>query len=488
MAKSLMTAQATGKVPRVVIIGGGFAGMEAAKALGNQPVEVIVVDRTNHNVFAPLLYQVATAALAPTDIASPIRHILRRFKNITVMLGEVKEIDPDKKVIRFDENKEELGYDYLVVGTGTRHGYFGHPEWESKAPGLKSLPDAMEIRQRFLMAFEEAEKHEIERTEHARRAAPETAPPLSFETRRASAAERAAEEARDAYLTFVLVGAGPTGCELSGVIYEIAAHAMRDDFRRIDTKQVRVVLIEAGPRILPQFPEDLADVAKRDLEKLGVTIMTGDAVVRLEDDAVYLKSGVCIPARTVIWAAGNIASPLGKMVADKEHLDKAGRVKVEKDLSVPGHPDIFVAGDLMSFEMPNGKPVPGVAQGAMQSGYKAGVNILHRLYGEGTEPFSYWDKGNLAVIGRYKAIADLYFVRLSGLIAWGIWLGIHLVYLIGFRNRLTVLIQWGYSYIFQGRGARMIQPNGDQERALNRPPAPPEPARVGTEAAAPAWH
>lgn len=475
-----MAVAENGHVPRVVIIGGGFAGLEAAKVLGNKRVEVIVLDRTNHHLFQPLLYQVATAALAPTDVATPIRHILRKYKNISVMLAEVKEIDPDRKVIIFDEERDELPFDYLLLATGTRHGYFKNPEWEKIAPGLKSINDAMEIRQRFLMAFEEAEKREIERSEIVRNVkTDETEEQFSFEKRRAEAAFQRAESERDAFLTFTIVGAGPTGCELAGTIPEIAKKAMHDDFRRIDTHTVRVVLLEAGPRILPQFPEDLASKAKRDLEKLGVEIRTGDPVVRLEDDCVYLKSGETIPTKTIIWAAGNVASPLAKNLTNQ--LDRAGRVKVEKDLSVPGRPELFVAGDLMAFEMPDGKPVPGVAQGAIQSGVIAGRNILHRLYGEGTETFSYWDKGNLAVIGRGKAIADLHFAKVSGFIAWCIWLFIHILYLVGFRNRLSVLIQWSYAYLFFQRGARLIQPEGRQERILAEKPAEPAPFNAGAK-------
>lgn len=481
-----MAVADNGRVPRVVIIGGGFAGLEAAKVLGNKPIEVIVLDRTNHHLFQPLLYQVATAALAPTDVATPIRQILRKYKNISVMLAEVKEIDPERKVILFDEERDELPFDYLLLATGTRHGYFKNPEWEKVAPGLKSVNDAMEIRQRFLMAFEEAEKREIERSEIARNpGASDTEPHLSFEKRHAEEQYQQAEKDRDAFLTFTIVGGGPTGCELAGTIPEIAKKAMQDNFRRIDTRSVRVVLLEAGPRILPQFPEDLANRAKRDLEKLGVEIRTGDPVVQLEDGCVFLKSGETIPTRTIIWAAGNVASPLAKNLTDQ--LDKAGRVKVEKDLSVPGRPEMFVAGDLMLFETEPGKPVPGVAQGAIQSGVIAGRNILHKLYGESTEPFSYWDKGNLAVIGRGKAIADLHFAKVSGFIAWCIWLFIHILYLVGFRNRLSVLIQWSYAYIFFQRGARLIQPEGHQERILAEQPAAPKPFNPGAKETREVW-
>ncbi len=482
----MATGSAGIRLPRVVIIGGGFAGLEAAKVLGNKPCEVIVLDRTNHHVFQPLLYQVATAALAPTDITSPIRHILRKFRNISVLLAEVKEIDPERRVVIFDDERDELPFDYLLLATGTRHGYFAHPEWERIAPGLKSINDAMEIRQRFLMAFEEAEKHEIERDAADRMASTaDDEPRLSYEIRRAEAERERAAVERDAFLTFVIVGGGPTGCELSGTIQEIARKAMRDDFRRIDTRAVRVILIEAGQRILAQFPEDLASHARRDLEKLGVEFRVGDPVVRLENDTVYLKSGESIPAKTVIWAAGNVASPLAKNLTDQ--LDKAGRVKVGKDLSVPGHPNIFVAGDLMTFTMPNEQLVPGVAQGAIQSGAVAGGNILHRLYGEGTVPFSYWDKGNLAVIGRGKAIADLHFTKVSGFIAWCIWLFIHILYLVGFRNRLSVLIQWSYAYLFFQRGARLIHPVGAQERVFSAKPEEPKPFNPGAKETSAVW-
>lgn len=468
-----MAATKNGRVPRVVIIGGGFAGLEAAKVLGNKPVEVILIDRTNHHLFQPLLYQVATAALAPTDVATPIRHILRRFKNITVMLAEVQEIDPERRVVVFDEERDEMPFDYLLLATGTRHGYFKNPEWEQHAPGLKSVNDAMEIRQRFLMAFEEAEKREIERDEIARRGKnTPTDADLSFEKRRDEAEYLRAERERDAFLTFTIIGAGPTGCELAGTIPEIAKKAIHDDFRRIDTRGARVVLLEAGPRILPQFPEDLASKARHDLEKLGVEIRTGDPVVGLDDGCVRLKSGDTIPTRTIIWAAGNLASPLARSLTDQ--LDRSGRVKVEKDLSVPGRPEIFIAGDLMVFDMGDGKLVPGVAQGAIQSGVIAGRNILHRLYGEGTEDFSYWDKGNLAVIGRGKAIADLHFAKLSGFVAWCIWLFIHIIYLVGFRNRLSVLVQWAFAYLFFHRGARLIQPAGRQERVFAPKTAAPQ--------------
>jgi len=409
--------------PHIVIIGGGFAGISAAKTLRHADVRITVIDRTNHFVFQPLLYQVATAALAPSDITAPIRAILRSQKNTEVLLGEVQRIDPDRKVVVFGTESREITYDYLILTTGAKHSYFGHNEWEKDAPGLKTISDAREIRQRFLVAFEQA--------------------------------EQAADAAKKAeWMTFVLVGAGPTGCELAGVMPEIARRALREDFRHVDTDATRVILIEAGPRILATFPEDLAQEAKKDLEKLGVEIRTGDPVTAIDDRGVTLKSGAHIPTRTVIWAAGNAASPLAKDLGAP--LDRAGRVQVNPDLSVPGHPEVYVAGDLAAFTQKNGKPVPAVAQGAIQGGRRAAQNILLQDKGETTVPFNYFDKGNLAVIGRNKAIADLNFVHLKGFFAWMTWLFIHILYLVGFRNRLSVLMQWAYAYLTFQRGARLI--------------------------------
>lgn len=424
--------------PRVVIIGGGFAGLEAAKVLGNKPVDVTVIDRTNHHLFQPLLYQVATAALAPSDIASPIRHILRRYKNIEVILGEVNKIDVEAREVQIDNGQVVFSYDYLVLGTGARHSYFGNDQWEKHAPGLKNLGDALEIRQRFLLAFEEAEK---------------TDDPVK----------------RREFMTFAIIGAGPTGCELAGVFPEIARHALRPDFHNIDTTDVLVILLEGGKRILPQFPEALAAQAQKDLERLGVDIRVGAKVVNIEPGQVFLEGGERIAARTIVWAAGNAASPLARQLGAP--LDRAGRVQVEKDLSVPGHPEVFVAGDLAATFYDGDKPVPGVAQGAIQGGHVAGKNILHRLYRENTEAFNYWNKGDMAVIGRNKAIAKIGKAQVSGFIAWAMWLFIHILYLVGFRNRLSVLLQWAFAYLTYQRGVRLITET-DQRRLGQNADAP----------------
>ena len=414
--------KANGRI-RVIIIGGGFAGLEAAKALNGLDVDVLVIDKTNHHLFQPLLYQVATAQLAPSDISAPIRHILRRQSNVEVLMGNVVGIDPQERIVSVDEERRPYRYDYLILATGTRHSYFGKDAWERDAPGLKSLSDALTIRQRFLMAFEEAEKV----TDDAE---------------------------RKALLTFVIVGGGPTGCEMAGVLPEIARRALRSEFRNFDTQDTRVLLIEAGPRILATFPDDLAERAKKDLENLDVEIRTSTRVTNITSEAVTVGEGEVIPTRTVIWAAGNMASPLAKFLGAP--LDKAGRVLVNPDLSVPGHPEIFVAGDLASIKNADGSPVPGVAQGAIQGGECAGRNIRHRLYRSKTEAFKYWDKGNMAVIGRNRAVADLHFAHISGFFAWLAWLFIHILYVVGYRNRLSVLMQWAYAYLTYQRGVRLI--------------------------------
>ncbi|MBC8101457.1 MAG: NAD(P)/FAD-dependent oxidoreductase [Cytophagales bacterium] len=414
------------KRPKLVIIGGGFAGLSAAKTLRNADMDITVIDRTNHFVFQPLLYQVAMAALAPSDITAPIRAILRSQKNTSVLLGEVKKIDPENRLVIFGDgdDRREIPYDYLILTTGAKHSYFGHNEWEAYAPGLKTIGDAQEIRQQFLLAFEEAEKA--------------TDP-----------------NERSRWMTFVLVGGGPTGCELAGVMPDIARRVLRPDFRNIDVNDTKVILVEAGPRILPTFPEDLAARAKKDLESFGVEVRTGDAVTEINENSVVLKSGARIETRTVVWAAGNAGSPLAKDLGGP--LDKAGRVQVNPDLSVPGHPEVFVAGDLAAVTQKNGKPVPGVAQGAIQGGRHAANGVLHRSRDEATTPFNYWDKGNLAVLGRTRAIADLNFLHVGGFIAWAIWLFIHILYLVGFRNRLSVLLQWGYLFFTRQLGTRIIE-------------------------------
>lgn len=407
--------------PRVLIIGGGFGGLEAAKALRTAVVDVTLIDRTNHHVFQPLLYQVATAALAPSDIAAPIRWILRSQRNVTVVLGEVTGIDCVGNRVTLKDVAEPVEYDYLIVAPGSRHAYFGHDEWEKLAPGLKSLEDATEIRRRFLLAYERAE--------------------LSEDAAR-----------RRALMTFVVVGGGPTGVELAGAFPAIAQRALRSDFRKIDTAETRVILLEGGDRILPGFPPELSARAAKDLEALGVEVRTRSIVTKIEDDAVYV-GGDRIEACTTFWAAGNAASPLGKML--NTPLDRAGRVLVEKDLTVAGCRNVFVVGDLAYFEQ-EGRMVPGVAPAAMQQGRHAARNIRRLIKGDDPKPFHYVNKGDLATIGRSRAIADFGFFRIVGFAAWWFWLFLHIMYLIGFRNRLSVLLQWAYAYVTYGRGVRLI--------------------------------
>jgi len=408
--------------PRIVIIGGGFGGLSAARALRKADVDVLLIDRTNHHLFQPLLYQVATASLSPSDITAPIRWILRRQKNVTVLLAEVTDIDVDRKVVVIDTPSREIPYDYLIVASGSRHAYFSHDEWEPIAPGLKAIEDAEEIRRRFLMAFERAEK--------------------SLDPRE-----------REACMTFVIVGGGPTGAELSGVFPEVARKAMHSDFRNIDTRKTRVILVEAGPRILPSFPEELARVAHRDLEELGVEVRTNSVVTRIEPGTVCIGDERIV-AETVFWAAGNVASYLGKALGVP--LDRAGRVMVNDDLSIPGHSEVFVVGDLALVVREDGTPVPGVCPAANQEGTAAAKNVLHMLRRQPVRKFRYRNKGDLATIGRSRAIADFGKVRLTGRIAWLLWLFVHIMYLVGFRNRLSVFIQWGYSYFTYQRGVRLI--------------------------------
>jgi NADH dehydrogenase len=404
-----------------VIIGGGFGGLAAAKALKRANADVILLDRTNHFTFQPLLYQVATAALAPSDITAPIRWILRRQKNTEVLMAEVRDIDPARRVVRIDDELREIPYDYLIVATGSRHAYFGHNEWEPYAPGLKTIEDATEIRRRFLLAFELAEK---------------------------SGDEREVQE----YMTFVVVGGGPTGVELSGAFPFIARKALGPDFRRIDTRKTRVVLIEAGPRILPTFPEDLASHATQDLKDLGVEVRVNSVVTGVGPEGVSIGDEK-IRARTVFWAAGNNGSRLGGLLGGP--LDRAGRIQVNPDLSVPGHPEIFVVGDLVAL-VQDGRLVPGVGPAAIQEGSCAGKNILRELWHEPRKNFRYRNKGDLATIGRSRAIADLGWIRFSGRFAWFFWLFVHIMYLVGFRNRANVLLEWAYDYFTYQHGARLI--------------------------------
>jgi NADH dehydrogenase len=407
--------------PRVVIIGGGFGGLYAARAMKRAPVDVTVIDRTNHHLFQPLLYQVATATLAPTDITAPIRWLLRKQTNTRVLLAEVTGIDVEGRTVSCDDGVLQVPYDYLIVASGSRHSYFGHADWEKIAPGLKSIEDAIVVRQRFLLAFERAEK-------------------------------ATTEEERRRLLTFVVVGGGPTGVELAGMLPLIARRTLPAEFRSIDTTRARVILIEGGPRVLPSFSENLSGHARRELEELNVEVRTNTVVTRVEGGAVWVKDER-IETETIFWAAGNEASPLGRFLGAP--LDRAGRVKVEPDLSVPGHPEVFVVGDLAEM-FTDEKRVPGVAPAAMQSGPHAARAILRLVDGRSTGPFRYRNKGDLATIGRHRAIAQLPAFEMWGKPAWWFWLFLHIMYLAGFRNRISVMIEWAYSYFTYQRGARLI--------------------------------
>jgi NADH dehydrogenase len=416
-------------VPHVVIVGGGFGGLSAAKMFRNQPVRVTLLDRRNHHLFQPLLYQVATATLSPGDIASPIRWVFRRQRNLRVLLGEAASIDVQERRIALADGAS-LGYDYLIVATGASHAYFGHEEWAPYAPGLKTLEDAIEIRTRMLLAFERAERE--------------------------TDADR-----QQRLLTFVIVGGGPTGVELVGTLAEIARQTLRDEFRSIDTSRSRIVLVEAGPTILPAFPERLRDAARASLQRLGVEVRENTAVTGIDDSGVDLGSER-LTAGTVLWAAGVAASPVVKTLGVP--VDRAGRALVSPDLSLPGHPEVFVVGDAASL-VQDGKPLPGVAQVAIQGAAQAARNILRLIEGQPTRAFEYHDKGSMAIIGRGSAIADLGWARFAGLPAWLVWLFIHIFMLIGFRNRLAVMLQWGTAYMTFQRSVRLITGR----------PLPPEP-------------
>jgi NADH dehydrogenase len=408
--------------PRVLIIGGGFAGLHAARALRSAPVDVTLLDRTNHHVFQPLLYQVANTSLAPSDIAAPIRWILRAHRNVTVLLGDVQHINVHARQVDV-AGHGALEYDALIVASGSRHAYFGHDAWEAHAPGLKTLDDALKMRARMLLAFERAEW-------------------------------TTDEAERRALLTFVVVGGGPTGVELAGTIPEFARAALRPDFRRYDAGAARVILLEGGPRILPAFPESVSASARRDLERLGVEVRTGAVVTAVDLEGVALGEAR-LASRTVYWAAGNAASALGRDL--DAPVDRTGRVLVNDDLSVPGHPEVFVAGDLAAVRWDDTRWVPGVAPAAMQMGRLAGRNAARRLLGERPAPFRYLDKGEMATIGRNKAVAV--FGRrfaMTGRPAWFLWLFVHIMYLVGFRHRLSVLLQWAYAYFTFQRGVRLV--------------------------------
>ena len=418
------------KPQHVVIIGGGFAGLWATRALAHAPVRVSLVDRGNHHLFQPLLYQVATAGLSAPDIAAPLRHILRGQRNVTVLMGDVVAIDAMGKTLRFADNdmpgNGRLGYDTLLLASGSTHAYFGHDGWAVDAPGLKTLDDALEIRRRILTAFERAE------------AEPDPV-------------------ARAAWLTFAVVGGGPTGVELAGTLAEIARHTLRGEFRRIDPGSARILLLEAGARVLSTFPESLSHKARASLQRLGVEVRTGVAVTSIDANGVVLGDHEPIAARTVLWAAGVAASPLARSL--EVPLDRVGRVIVAPDLSVPGHPEIFVAGDLATVRGENDKPVPGVAPAAKQMGRHAARAIRARLAGKPAPAFRYRDYGNLATIGRRAGVVDLGRLRLSGALAWWFWLAAHIFFLIGFRNRLVVLIDWAWAYWSYRRNARIIVGN-----------------------------
>jgi len=405
--------------PHVVIVGGGFGGLYAAKALRRAPVDVTVIDRRNHHVFQPLLYQVATAGLSAIDIGEPIRRILRRSRNTTVLLGEVVDVSADEVVLA---SGDAVRFDYLVVAAGAAHSYFGHDEWAEHAPGLKSIEDALDIRRRILSAFEEAEL--------------EPDP-----------------ERRRALLTFVIVGAGPTGAELAGAVAELARHTLEGDFRRFRTSDARILLLEAGDAVVPGYPPSLSAKARRQLERLGVEVRTGSMVTEVSADGVEAR-GERIEARTVLWAAGVAASPLGEAL--EAPVDRAGRVQVEPDLTVPGRPNVFVAGDLAAVHQ-EGRPVPGVAPAAIQMGRHAAAAIRRLVEdGEAPVPFHYVDKGSMATLGRSAAVAQIRGLRLSGFPAWVAWLTVHIFFLIGFRNRLVVLFEWAKAYLTYGRSARLI--------------------------------
>jgi NADH dehydrogenase len=432
-----MPQETSEALPRVVIVGAGFGGLQAARALRNVPVQVTVIDRSNHHVFQPLLYQVATAALSPADIAAPIRSILRKQLHTSVILAEVTGVDAQGRRVLMHERS--VPYDYLVVATGARHSYFGHDAWEPFAPGLKSLDDAAMIRRKILLAFEAAEI--------------ETDP-----------------EQRQALLTFVLVGAGATGVELAGAMAELTYRALASDFRHIDPATARILLVEAAPRILLAFPPSLAHKAERALTRLGVEVRTNAPIEAIDADGVLI-AGKRLPTKTVIWTAGVAASPAGQWL--RAEVDHAGRVKVMRDLSLPDHPQVFVLGDTASVSQ-DGKPLPGVAPVALQEGrYVAGV-LADQVAGKAhLQPFRYRNKGNLATVGRSFGIVEMGSLRLAGLLAWVIWLVVHIVYLIGFRNRFLVLFQWAWAYLTYQRSARLI--TGEPTAAL---PSAPEPATM----------
>lgn len=435
--------------PKVVVVGGGFGGLYAAKALANRSVEVTLIDRKNHHTFQPLLYQVATAVLSPGEIAAPLRRVLSGARNVEVIMGEVTGFDTAGRLVRL-EGGAELPYDYLVVAAGARHSYFGHDEWERDAPGLKTVEDAVEIRRRILLAFEVAE--------------------------------------REAYLTghheplnFAVIGGGPTGVEIAGAIAGIARRALASDFKAIDTTKARVMLLEGSPRVLGAYPEELSRKAEEQLRELGVEVRTGSLVSAVEPGRLRVGAE-WIPVSVSLWATGVAASPLGRALGAE--TDRAGRVLVNTDLSVPGRPEVFVIGDMASLKDADGKPVPGLGAAAMQQGKLTAENILRSVRGLRPEPFRYRDRGTMATIGRNRAVAEFGRWRLSGLTAWVLWMVVHVFLLIGFRSRLAVMREWAWAYFTRERSARLITGVAD---APARVPAPLPAAGAATVAPAAAY-
>jgi len=410
--------------PRVVIVGAGFGGLLAARTLARYPVQITLVDRQNFHIFQPLLYQVATAGLSPDEIAAPIRWIMRSQRSVEVLMSEVRDFDLSRRVVKLEDG--EVEYDYLIVAAGASHAYFGHDEWEPFAPGLKTIEDALEIRRRVLLAFELAERR---------------------------AARSDEKDRQHGQLNFVVVGGGPTGVELAGTLAEVSRQVLANEFRSIDSKRTRIVLLEGGPRVLPAYPEDLSRSAEEQLRHLGVEVQTSALVTQVEPGSVHIGESK-LPATVILWAAGVAASPLGKKLGAP--VDRAGRVLVNPDLSIPGHPEVFVVGDLAVLKDESGKWLPGVAPLAMQEGKATAHNIGNELRGEPRKNFHYWNKGSLATIGRAAAVADFGKIHVSGFLAWLSWLFIHIFFLIGFRNRLIVLIQWAWSYLTYERGAQLI--------------------------------
>jgi NADH:ubiquinone reductase (H+-translocating) len=426
---------------RVVVVGAGFGGLEAARNLAKLPVQITLIDRKNHHTFQPLLYQVATAGISPGEIAAPIRWILRGRRNVEVLMDEVVDFDLTRKIVKLPDL--EVPYDYLVVAAGARHSYFGHDEWAPLAPGLKTVEDALEIRRRVLLAFELAEKQVVGGGPHPT-------------------------------LNFVIVGGGPTGVELAGTLAEIAHRVLQDEFRSIDPKRTRILLLEGGPRILPTYAPDLSESAVRQLQKLGVEVRAPAMVTKIDPGAVWVGEER-IPATVTLWAAGVAASSLGKKLGAS--IDRAGRVMVNDDLTIPNHPEVFVIGDLATLKDKYGNPLPGVAPVALQEGRYVAKVIARDLQGSPRQNFNYIDKGSLATIGRAAAIAEFRKIHISGYIAWLAWLFIHIFFLIGFRNRMIVLIQWAWSYFTYERGARLITGDTTLPGWPNaKPESEPEPA------------